>query len=250
MKGARLDTQQPIPHVQAIRTLVQSLAGDTGMTGLGSFAGSTWSPTPTPGPPTSSCATRALGPRWVLLFRLLAEERSGCGEGISPTHLSQRQNVSKNTISVLLRGLEEQGLIERALVPDDRRAFQIRLTDAGRTLVETTAPAHIAFLNAVAAGLTAEENAQLIELLQKLHRSLSSGDRRQETGDRRQETGDRRQGTGDRDRTTGDTGQGQGTGTDAWCLTPDAWSLTPDAWSLTPDAWSLTPDAWSLTPDA
>ena len=119
------------------------------------------------------------GPRWVLLFRLLAEERCGCGEGISPTHLSQRQNVSKNTISVLLRGLEEQGLIERTLVPDDRRAFQIRLTDAGRTLVETTAPAHIAFLNEMTAGLTAEENAQLIDLLQKLHRSLSAGDRGQ-----------------------------------------------------------------------
>ena len=111
----------------------------------------------------------------ALVDELSAEERCGRGAGISPTHLSQRQNVSKNTISVLLRGLEEQGLIERTLVPDDRRAFQIRLTDAGRTLVETTAPAHIAFLNAVAAGLTADESAQLIELLQKLHRSLSSG---------------------------------------------------------------------------
>ena len=116
----------------------------------------------------------------------MAEERCGCGEGVSPTHLSRRQNVSKNTISVLLRGLEEQGLIERSLVPGDRRAFQIRLTDAGRTLVETTAPAHIAFLNRMTVGLTADENAQLIDLLQKLHRSLSPGNWRQETGDRRQ----------------------------------------------------------------
>ena len=185
MKGARLDTQQPVPHAQAIRTLVQSLAGDAGMTGLELIRWLHMVTNAYAGAADEQLRGAGLsGPRWVLLFRLLAEERCGCGEGISPTHLSQRQNVSKNTISVLLRGLEEQGLIERTLVPDDRRAFQIRLTAAGRTLVETTAPAHIAFLNAVAAGLAEEESIQLIELLQKLHRSLSTGDRRQETGDR------------------------------------------------------------------
>jgi DNA-binding MarR family transcriptional regulator len=175
-KGAHLDIQQPVPHAQAIRTLVRSLAGDAGMTGLELIRWLHMATNAYAGAADEQLRDAGLsGSRWVLLFRLLAEERCGCGEGISPTHLSQRQNVSKNTISVLLRGLEEQGLIERTLVPDDRRAFQIRLTDAGRTLVETTAPAHIAFLNAVAAGLTAEENAQLIELLQKLHRSLSFG---------------------------------------------------------------------------
>ena len=182
-----MDTQQPVPHAQAIRSLVQSLAGDAEMTGLELIRWLHMVTNAYAGAADEQLRDAGLsGPRWVLLFRLLAEERCGCGEGISPTHLSQRQNVSKNTISVLLRGLEEQGLIERTLVPDDRRAFQIRLTDAGRTLVETTAPAHIAFLNEMTAGLTAEENAQLIDLLQKLHRSLSSGDRKQESGVRGQ----------------------------------------------------------------
>ncbi len=204
-------SDQPIPHSYAIRSLVQSLTGDAGMTGLELIRWLHMVTNAYAGAADEQLRDAGLsGPRWVLLFRLLAEERCGCGEGISPTHLSQRQNVSKNTISVLLRGLEEQGLIERSLVPDDRRAFQIHLTDAGRTLVETTAPAHIAFLNEVAAGLTAEESAQLIDLLQKLHRSLSSGDRGQGTGDRGQETGDRRQGTGDRGQETGDRRQGTG----------------------------------------
>ena len=189
-----MDITRPVPHSQAIRTLVQSLAGDAGMTGLELIRWLHMVTNAYAGAADEQLRDSGLsGPRWVLLFRLLAEERSGCGEGVSPTHLSQRQNVSKNTISVLLRGLEEQGLIERSPVPGDRRAFQIRLTDAGRTLVETTAPAHIAFLNEMTAGLTAEESAQLIELLQKLHRSLSSGDRGQETGASGQETGTRRQ---------------------------------------------------------
>ena len=166
-----------------MRSLVQSLAGDAEMTGLELIRWLHMVTNAYAGAADEQLRDSGLsGSRWVLLFRLLAEDRCGCGEGISPTHLSQRQNVSKNTISVLLRGLEEQGLIERTLVPDARRAFQIRLTGAGRTLVETTSPAHITFLNEMTAGLSPEENTQLIDLLQKLHRSLSLGVRRQETG--------------------------------------------------------------------
>ena len=73
--------------------------------------------------------------------------------------------------------MEEQGLIERTLDPDDRRGFQIRLTDAGRQVVQASAPGHIAFLNELAAGLTAEERAQLAQLLEKLHRSLVGHER-------------------------------------------------------------------------
>jgi DNA-binding MarR family transcriptional regulator len=196
---------KPIPHSHAIRSLVQSLAGDAGMTGLELFRSLHMVTNAFAAAADERLREAGLsGPRWVLLLRLLAEERCGGGQGLSPTDLSQRQNVSKNTISVLLRGLEDQGLIERRLVPDDRRAFQIHLTDAGRALVENTAPGHIAFLNDMCAGLTPEESLRLIESLQKLHRSLSSGDRRQGTGDRGQETGDR----------------GQVPTPGAWCLVP------------------------------
>ena len=72
------------------------------------------------------------GPRWHLLMHLRSDEmRHGPG-GVSPTYLSKCQGVRKNTISSLLRGLEQQGLIERALDPTDWRAFRIRLSSAGR----------------------------------------------------------------------------------------------------------------------
>ena len=114
------------------------------------------------------------GPRWALLGRLFAEEVRGNREGLSPTHLSRWQKVSKNTISALLRGLEEQGLIVRAVDPADRRGFRIRLTDAGRELVRSTAPDHLAYLNSLVTDLTPEERAQLLELLGKLCRSLAA----------------------------------------------------------------------------
>ncbi len=112
------------------------------------------------------------GPRLGLLMRLWAEENHGHREGTPPTHLSRSQNVSKNTISALLRGLEDQGLIERTLDADDHRSFRIRLTAAGREVVQNTAPQHMACLNQLAAGLTPDERGQLIALLQKLYGSL------------------------------------------------------------------------------
>lgn len=114
------------------------------------------------------------GPRWGLLLRLLAEEKRGVTDGMSPTHLSQCQNVSKNTISALIGGLEDQGLVARELNQEDKRVFRIRLTESGRQTVCETAPDHIAFLNEIAKGLTTKEREQLIGLLEKLHRSLQS----------------------------------------------------------------------------
>jgi DNA-binding MarR family transcriptional regulator len=113
------------------------------------------------------------GPRLRLLLRLWGEEVHGNMMGTSPTHLSRCENVSKNTVSALLRGLEEQGLIERALDDDDRRVFHIRLTAAGRRLVQDTAPEHLIYLNRIADGLTEAERAQLAGLLETLRRSLA-----------------------------------------------------------------------------
>lgn len=112
------------------------------------------------------------GPRWALLLRLFAEEKHGNREGITPTSLSRYQFVSKNTISALLRGLEEQGLIQRALDAEDYRLFRIQLTPAGRELIQSTAPERIQQMNEMLAGLSDEECNQLIALLAKLYRSL------------------------------------------------------------------------------
>lgn len=113
------------------------------------------------------------GPRWRLLLRLMAEERQGKTDGLSPSYLSRCQNVGKNTISALLRGLEGQGMIERTLDQEDRRFFRIRLTDAGRELIQTRAPVWLDRLNGLSAGLSPDEKAELIRLLTTLHGSLA-----------------------------------------------------------------------------
>jgi DNA-binding MarR family transcriptional regulator len=112
------------------------------------------------------------GPRWGLLLRLLYEEGKGNCAGLTPTTLSRFQNVTKNTISALLRGLEEQGLIQRALDPEDRRLFRIQLTEVGRKMTQAEAPLRIRHLNRLAAGLTEAEQDQLVDLLGRLFGSI------------------------------------------------------------------------------
>ncbi len=108
------------------------------------------------------------------MLRLLFEEQMGSPEGITPTVLSHSQRVSKNTISALLRGLEEQGLIQRNLDPKDLRVFRIQLTPTGRNLIMATAPGWVNDLNQMVSGLTPQEREQLFTLVNKLQHSLMS----------------------------------------------------------------------------
>jgi DNA-binding MarR family transcriptional regulator len=112
------------------------------------------------------------GPRWRLLVRMLVEEQMGNVEGITPTDLSHWQRVSKNTISSLLRGLEEQGLVRRTLDSKDLRVFRIQLTDTGRDLVRRNTPHDLERMNRLLKGLEPEEIDQLNNLLDKLLDSI------------------------------------------------------------------------------
>ncbi len=111
------------------------------------------------------------GPRWRILLHLFMAEETGAS-GVSPTELARARNVSKNTVSTLLRSLEEQGLITRAIAPHDRRSFIIQLTEKGRELVRERSPQHLVFLNELASDLTLEEREALMALLRKLYQSL------------------------------------------------------------------------------
>ena len=72
-----------------------------------------------------------------------AEQMGGRGE-LNPSEISSRQGVSRNTTSSLIRNLEDEGLSERRLDPDDRRRFNISLTEDGRSLVTEYARQHLA----------------------------------------------------------------------------------------------------------
>ncbi len=110
-------------------------------------------------------------PRWRLLLHLYVAEMQG-EAAVSPTQLSRFQNVTKNTISSLLRSLEEDGLIERELDRRDRRQFNIRLSASGRELIRSTTPIYVGYLNHLVSALTPSDLDHLQALFEKLHASL------------------------------------------------------------------------------
>jgi MarR family transcriptional regulator for hemolysin len=68
--------------------------------------------------------------QWVVLFRLRTQE------GLSQVDLAEVLELQPISLVRLLDRLVEQGLLERRHDPNDRRANQLFLTEAGRRLVD------------------------------------------------------------------------------------------------------------------
>lgn len=112
------------------------------------------------------------GPRMGILVRLMIDDEMEFGSNMTPTILSRLQGVSKNTVSSLIRGLEDQGLVTREIDRTDKRIFRLRITEKGRQLVREDIPQTAQYLNLLTSGLTDEEKKQLIALLDKLRNNL------------------------------------------------------------------------------
>ena len=110
----------------------------------------------------------------ILMSLLFAEQMDGRADGLNPSEISQWHGTSRNTISSLLRNLEESGHVVRHLDENDRRKFNICLTETGRTLVRQHARAHLQATTACFKALSAEEQEQFSQLLHKIGMQISN----------------------------------------------------------------------------
>ncbi len=60
----------------------------------------------------------------------------GRNPGISQTALSQANGRDKSTLTPVLNDLVKRGLVRRQRTPDDRRAYQLTLTAAGKRMLD------------------------------------------------------------------------------------------------------------------
>src|SRR5690242_11824895 len=78
------------------------------------------------------------------------------------TALAARTNATLPRLSHVVRRLEERGLVERSACPQDARATNARLTDAGWERLRATAPGHVETVREhVIDALTPEQVTQL-----------------------------------------------------------------------------------------
>ena len=102
-------------------------------------------------------------------FDLLATlRRAGEPYALMPTALYESAMISSGGMTSRIDRLEKAGLIERRKHPSDRRGVLVALTPAGFELIDGMLAAHVANLQRVLRGLTADEQRTLHELTGKL----------------------------------------------------------------------------------
>jgi len=112
-------------------------------------------------------------PRFDFLAQL---ERSP--EGLTMGELSKRMMVSGGNISGIATQLEQEGLIHRAPVPDNRRTFCVQLTKAGRSQFENMAQRHEEWVIEMLGRLSATEVNAMMTTLSKLKAHLAESEGR------------------------------------------------------------------------
>ncbi len=95
-------------------------------------------------------------------------------EGFTPSEIAERVSSTRATITGLATGLERDGYVTREAAPGDRRKVILKLTDAGRDLLEALVPAHLRRLAHLLANVTPEERATTMSVVQRMRAAAPS----------------------------------------------------------------------------
>ena len=101
-------------------------------------------------------------------------------EGLRMGELSKRLMVTGGNVTGITDQLEQEGLVVREAVPDDRRAYSVRLTPAGRRAFTRMASVHEGWITELMDGLNGQEKATLIALMSKMKQRLTGPDTQEE----------------------------------------------------------------------
>ncbi|PZT55263.1 MarR family winged helix-turn-helix transcriptional regulator [Paenibacillus silvae] len=89
--------------------------------------------------------------------------------GLKVSEISALLRVKSPTITPVIRGLEDEGMVERAMDPEDRRAVRITITEAGRAIIRAAHEERMETFNKLVEHLGEEDSLQLAELLSKVY---------------------------------------------------------------------------------
>jgi MarR family transcriptional regulator for hemolysin len=103
----------------------------------------------------------------------------GRGAGASQARLACLLGMSQMAMSQLLDDLEKRGWIQREPVPIDRRAWAVRMTDMGRSVLIVVHAVSRAFADRSCAAIDEEHRTRLAETLAALERGTGAFHRKQ-----------------------------------------------------------------------
>jgi DNA-binding MarR family transcriptional regulator len=95
-------------------------------------------------------------------------------DGLKVSQLAEGTGVSCATMTGVVDGLLNAGLITREADQQDRRAFVVEITQTGQTLLDQILPPHYRRMSGIMSILDPTERAQLQALLNKVSAGLES----------------------------------------------------------------------------
>jgi DNA-binding MarR family transcriptional regulator len=94
-------------------------------------------------------------------------------DGLRMGELSRRMMVTGGNVTGITDQLEKEGLVQRVPDPQDRRAFAVKLTEAGRRAFADMAAVHEAWIEELLKDIPGEDKAAMIELLARMKHHLN-----------------------------------------------------------------------------
>jgi DNA-binding MarR family transcriptional regulator len=105
---------------------------------------------------------------------MLLSYQSRNGE-INQTNLGQMLLVNRSNVTGLVDRMEQAGRVERTADPTDRRVNLVRLTAAGREVLERASKAYFARVEEIMGALPTEAHARLCRMLERVREGLRGG---------------------------------------------------------------------------
>lgn len=99
--------------------------------------------------------------RWWVLILLMREETKTS----TPSILADKAGVTRATMTGLIDGLEQSGLVARIFTKDDRRSVRINLTSAGQAKLDDVMPDYYRRLRQCMHALNETQRIQLQQML-------------------------------------------------------------------------------------
>ena len=110
----------------------------------------------------------------LILATLRAQRELNRGDRLTQTKLGSITGIEKSSLVLFLDALEHDGWVRRLPHPSDRRAHIVALTEDGEKRFEQVGLALYRQQQDNLSGLDAAEQAQLLDLLTRLHADLAT----------------------------------------------------------------------------
>jgi len=110
---------------------------------------------------------KKMRPSDIMLLMSLKDLEEKCGAAVRVSALGKILHLAPSTISLMLKEVEQAGLVERYADPADKRRVYVRATQKGQEAQREVMQEHEAMLTGFAEYLGEEDTADLIRILRR-----------------------------------------------------------------------------------